>query len=227
MSAQSPSRSSEGAPARQPQRFSGDDWKESLQYVRQSFARDRLSLVAPGVAFYLMFALVPALVALISIYGLMADPDDVREHFAAMEGAMPDEAHEMLQGQMDQIAGEQGAAGLGVLIGLLLALWSSSRATLALMEGLTVVYDAEEQRGMIKMLAVRLGLTIAAILIGVIAIAVIIVLPPLLGALPLPDLAITALRMSRWLLLAIAGLALLYHFGPDRRQPKMRWLSWG
>lgn len=215
---------------RKPHKFAFADWKEAFGYVRRSIDRDHLSVVAPGVAFYLMFALIPGLVALISMYGLIADPADVQEHFAGMEGAMPEEAHGLLMDQMDDIAAEQGAAGLGAIIGIVLALWAASRATLALMEGLNITYDTEETRGMIKMAATRLALTAGAVMLGVLAMGVIVVLPPLLNALPLPDAAITALSLVRWPLLlgiGVLGLALLYRFAPDRSQPKFRWLSWG
>lgn len=183
---------------RKPHRFNFADWKEVFGYVKRSVDRDHLSVVAPGVAFYLMFALIPGLVALISLYGLIADPADVQAHFAGMEGAMPEEAHGLLMDQMDQIAAEQGSAGLGAIIGIGLALWAASRATLALMEGLNITYDTSEPRGMIRMAATRLALTAGAVLLGVLAMGVIVVLPPLLNALPLPEWATTALSLLRW-----------------------------
>jgi membrane protein len=215
---------------RRPHRFSMRDWKQALVYLKESVTRDHLSIVAPGVAFYMMFGLVPALVALISIYGLIADPADVQQQFEGLEGAMPEQAHGLLTDQLSSIAAQQGAAGIGAIASIIVALWAASRATLALMEGLNITYDTEERRGIIKRALVRLGLTLAAIVLAVSAIGMIVVLPPLFSALPLPEALNTVLALLRWpllLVIGIVGLSLLYRFGPDRQQPEFQWLSWG
>jgi membrane protein len=215
---------------RRPHRFSIKDWKQALIYVKESTTRDHLSIVAPGVAFYMMFGLVPALVALISIYGLVADPADVQQQFEGLEGAMPEQAHGLLTEQLSNIAAQQGAAGIGAILSILVALWAASRATLALMEGLNITYDTEERRGMMKRALVRFGLTLAAVVLAISAIGMIVVLPPVLNALPVPEALSAVLSLLRWpllLLLGIVGLSLLYRFGPDREQPEFQWLSWG
>jgi membrane protein len=215
---------------RRPREFTASDWKSSFAHVRESIQRDHLSIVAPGVAFYLLFGLIPALVALISIYGLVFNPADVQQHFAQLQGALPEEVHELLVTQMDRIAEEQTAAGLGAIIGIVLALWAGSRAVLALMEGLNITYGAEENRGIIKRAGIRLGLTLAAVLLGIIALMTIAVLPAVFAALPFPDAVITLLSLARWpvlLLIGAFGIALLYRYAPNRPQPPLRWLTWG
>jgi membrane protein len=215
---------------RKPQKFSKPGWKNVLKYTKESITNDHLSIVAPGVAFYLMLGMIPALAALMSIYGLVADPADVQEHFAAVEGAIPAEAGSLLGEQMNRIAEEQTTAGWGAFLGIALALWAGSRAALALMEGLNIVYDEEETRGFIMKALVRVGLTLAAVLLGLVAIGVIVVLPPVLNALPFSEGVITLLSLIRWPLLLLVGilaLAVLYRFAPSRKQPKFRWLSWG
>jgi membrane protein len=205
-------------------------WKHAFRSVKESISRDHLPLVAPGVAFYLMLGIVPGLVAMISLYGLIADPAQVQDHFERVSGAIPEEAGALLSEQMGRIAEDAGAAGLGFVIGLAFALWSGSQAVSALMQGLNITYDQPESRGMVKLISVRLALTLGAVLLGLIAIGVVVVVPPLLNALPLPEVVATLLLLVRWpllLLLGIVGLAMLYRFGPDREHPVFRWITWG
>jgi membrane protein len=215
---------------RKPHRVSKPGWKAIFVNTKESIAKDHLSIVAAGVAFYAMLAVVPALVAAISIYGLVADPNDIQEHFAAMEGVMPEEASGLLQEQMSEIAAEQGTAGLGAIFGILLALWAGSRGTKATMEALNITYNEEESRGFIKLTAIALVLTLALVAFALLAIGVIAVVPNVLGFLPLPDAAQTAIGVAIWpllLLIGVTAIATMYRYGPSRRQPTWKWLSWG
>lgn len=215
---------------RKPHRFSKPGWKSALKMTGANVGNHHLSIVAAGVAFYLMLGMIPALGALISIYGFFADPAQVQEHFSAIEGAIPTEAANLLNEQMSRLAEEDSTAGWGAIVGILLALWAGSRASMALMEGLNITYEEKESRGFIRKYATRYGLTVAAVFLLLVAIGIIVVLPPIFNALPFSEGVITALSLVRWpllLLVGIVALAVLYRFAPDRKQPRFRWLSWG
>lgn len=215
---------------RMPHRVSRGGLKQILTTTKASISKDHLSMIAAGLAFYAMLASVPMIAAAISLYGLVADPQDIQEQFSDLEGVMPEEANQLLLDQMQQVSEEGGGAGLGALISILLALWAGSRGTKAAMEALNITYDEQESRGFIKLSAVGLALTLALVLFGLLAVAVIVVLPPLLQALPLPDMAQTAISIAIWpllLLIGIAGITMMYRYGPSRKQPAWRWLSCG
>jgi len=225
-----PERGQGHASPRKPHRFSKPGWKNALKVTFASIGNHNLNIVAAGVAFYLMLGLFPALAALISIYGLVSDPQQVQEHFAQIEDAIPDEAGQLLEEQMARIAEDQSGAGWGAFLGIAFALWAGSRAAMALMEGLNITYEVKERRGFVKKYATRLGLTLAAVITGLLAIAVIVFLPPIINALPVGEGVQWLLSFVRWpllLLVGIVALAVLYRFGPSRKQPKFRWLSWG
>lgn len=225
-----PDHSHEEASPRKPHRVSKPGLKQMLLHAKNGISKHHLSIVAAGVAFYAMLGIFPGLAAAISIYGLVADPEDIQEQFAAMEGVMPEEANELLLGQMSQIAEERAAAGFGAIVGILFALWAGSRGTKAAMEGLNITYEETENRGMIKLSLVGLALTLALLLLGLLAIAAIVVIPPLIAALPLPAMGETALSLARWPLLFLIGMfgvTLLYRYGPSRQQPGWKWLTWG
>lgn len=215
---------------RKPHRVSKGGKKEILVNLKNGISNDHLSIVAAGVAFYVMLSIVPALAAAISIYGLVADPHDIQEHFSAMQGVMPEEANKILLDQMNRIAEGQSGAGLGALIGILVALWAGSKATKATMEALNIIYDEKENRGFIKLAATALALTLGLVLLGLIAVVLIVFLPPLISKLPLPGFAQNAIGIGMWpllLLVGLLGITVLYRFGPSRRQPHWKWLTWG
>ena len=98
------------------------------------------------------------------------------------------------------------------------------------MDALNVVYDEKEKRGFIKLNLVSLAFTIAAILALLMAIGEVVVLPLLLGYVGLGGKSELLLSLLRWPILLIGiliGLAVLYRYGPSRREPRWRWLSVG
>jgi membrane protein len=100
----------------------------------------------------------------------------------------------------------------------------------ALFTALNIAYDEEEKRGFFSFNALAIVLTLGALVFGIVAIALIAVLPALLGHLGLQAIASVAVSLVRWPLLAVAvmvALAVLYRYGPSRNQPQWTWVSWG
>jgi membrane protein len=111
-----------------------------------------------------------------------------------------------------------------------MALWSANAGMKALMDALNVVYDEKEKRGFIKLNLVSLAFTLGAIAATLLALAAVVVLPLVLSFVGLGSDGEILLTMSRWPLLLtviIIGLAVLYRFGPSRREARWQWLSVG
>jgi membrane protein len=177
-----------------------------------------------------LLALVPALAALISIYGLVANPADIQAQFAALSRAMPAEARTLLEAQMTRIATQQQAAGIAAVISIALALWGGAAGMKTVINALNIIYREAEKRGFVKLTLVALGLTFALVLLGVISIGLIVVVPVVLAYVGLGDAAKLLVSLGRWPLLfavAMLALALIYHFGPSRERPKWRWVTPG
>jgi membrane protein len=201
-----------------------------LRYVKESVFEDRLVVVAPGVAFFLMLGIMPALAALVLIYGVIADPMQVQEQFTKLRTAIPPDAAALLSAQMQRIADERTTAGWSALISIALTLWAGSYAMGVIVAALNIAFDTRETRGIIRLTVLRVALTLGAIAIGVAAVGMMVLVPLSLDALQLSDGIRAALLLTRWpllLLIGIAGLAMLYRFGPDRERPRFRLLSWG
>jgi membrane protein len=194
-------------------------------------ARDNLSIIAAGVAFYALMAIFPALIALVSLYGLMFDPQQVAEQVAALRGILPAQAADLVLQQLSELASmDRTSLGVGSLVAILVALWSASAGMRTTMQALDVAYDEEEKRGMIRFYATALALTLGAIVAAAVSIAVVVALPAVIKFLGLGTLLENVISYARWPLLAagmIVGLAVLYRYGPDRREPQWRWVSWG
>ncbi|MGA6924859.1 MAG: YihY/virulence factor BrkB family protein [Desulfosarcina sp.] len=220
-----------GRRASRPGEIPRKGWKDVLLRVKAEQTKDNLSIVSAGVAFYWFLAVFPALAAAVSIYGLAADPAQLQQQIDALSSVMPQQAYQILKDQLTTVVQHSGGAlGLGMIFGILLTIWSANKGMKALITALNIVYDEEESRGFIKLNAVSLLFTFCAILLGLIAIALVIAVPALMGFLHLPDAWNAVFTYLRWPLLAlflVFGLALAYRFCPDRDSAKWRWVSWG
>jgi membrane protein len=201
-----------------------------LSRTKQQLSEDNLTIVAAGVAFYGFVAVVPALAATVAIYGLVADPAQVTDQVTALARVVPGEALPLLRDQMVRITSNNGAAGISALIGVLLALYSSANATKAMISGLNIAYDETEKRGFFKLTLIALILTVGAIVAAVAALGLVAVLPSILKHLNVPGKVETLLNLARWPILVggfMTALAVLFRFGPCRREAKWKWVTPG
>jgi membrane protein len=186
---------------------------------------------AAAVTFYSVLALFPAIAALVSLYGLFANPSAVGTELGKMSMLLPGGAIQLIGDQMTRVA-EQGHAklGFGLAIGLGIALWSANSGTKSLFDALNTVYGVPEKRGFFQLNAVSLTMTTGGILFMVIAAGAILVLPGTLGFAGLSSVLELAVRVLRWpaLFFVVAcGLALIYRVGPDRGEAQWRWITVG
>jgi membrane protein len=220
-----------GREAGTPRDIPARGWKDILWRVKDQIKEDRLSIIAAGVAFYGLLAVFPGLIALVAIYGLAFDPAQVEQQVGALRGVLPPQAAEVLLGQLhDLTTTDSTALGFGAVAGILLALWSASAGMRTLMEALNVAYDEDEKRGMIAFYGTALLLTLGAIFGTVIAISLVVAMPVALNFLGLGDALKWLISIGGIFILVITvmlGLAITYRFGPSRRTPQWRWVSWG
>jgi membrane protein len=198
-------------------------WWTILTNFWAKLDRDHVSIMAAGVAFYALLSIFPGMSALISLYGLVADPAAIEQLLSSLAGVLPQEALKLLSDQLHAlIAAPHDKLGLGLLVSLLIALWSATSGTGALMQALTVVYEEREERGILTYYGLAIALTIGIGLFALLSLFLIAVVPAIIGTLPIPQDWQDRLSWIRWPLLAVlAVLALgtLYRFAPSRREP--------
>jgi membrane protein len=221
-----------GVQAERPSEIPKPGWMQILKRAGKEAKKDAVPLMAAGVAFYAFLAMVPTLIALVMIYGLVTDDEAaVAEQVESFGSALPTEVERLLTDQMESLVRTSDRAlGIGLIVALLLALWSASSGINNLITALNVAYDEENKRGFVKSRLLALGLTLGAILFMVLAVALVAALPVVLDALDVPGWVRALVQGGRWLGLVIAvlvALAVLYRLGPDRDAPKFRWVSVG
>lgn len=220
-----------GAEAEKPTEIPRRGWIQVVKRAWKEAKSDQVPLLAAGVAFYSFLALFPAMIAAVMLYGLVRDPADVQRQVDELSATLPSDAASLLTTQLEALTTTSSSSlGLGLIISLVLALWSASGGVGNVMTAVNLAYDEEETRGFVKRKALALALTLGAIVFVVVAVGMVAVAPAvfdnLVGAGPLR----WALEAARWVGLLVAmsvALGVLYKLAPDRDAPKFRWVSIG
>lgn len=206
-------------------------WKDIGWRVYAEIQNDRLLAVAAGVVFYGLLALFPAVTALVSSYALFADAATIGKHLAFAAALMPQGAYGIVEEQIARIAQGGGAQlSFAFLLAMALAVWSANAGMLAMIDALNVIYGETEKRSFVKLNLLSLGLTLAGLIFLLLAIATVIVLPLAFAALGIEGFGNWLIAMLRWpaiMVMIVTGLAVLYRYGPSRREAQWRWLSVG
>jgi membrane protein len=220
-----------GAGADKPTQVPGKGWWQILRRGMKEFSKDQMSLIAAGVAFKAFLALVPTFIAAMLIYGLVSSPSEVARQVQGFSGALPQSARQLLQDQLTSLAAaSKSGLSFGVIVSLLLALWSASGGTQNLMQAVNDAYDEQETRGWIKRKALALALTLGAIIFFAVAASLVAVFPAVANALGLSGFARAGVEGLRWVVLLIflgIALAVLYRLAPNRDDPQFKWASVG
>lgn len=220
-----------GRDAETPGQIPGAGWKDTLIRVKNEVTADRLSLVSAAMAYYALFAFVPAISSVVLIYAWVSDPSEISGHLASVSQFIPSEIMTMMNEQLKNLSGKASSTlGFGAISALLIALWSASRGTKAVIEALNIIYDEKDRRGFIKLNLIAIGITLAAVVMGILAIAVIVAIPVITNLFNLGrSTEIIGTGVSWIVLLALFSffLSFIYRFGPNREKAKWKWVSTG
>ncbi len=231
MTRQAADRDDRGRHADRPGDIPARGYKDVALRVKQQVKQDNVALMAAGVAFYAMLALFPTLIALVTVYGLVADPAQVQSQLQSFTSGLPEDAAGVLTAPVASAAssGRQSLT-LGLVVSLLAALWSASGGVGGLIKGVNAAYDEVDERNFLVSKGLALLLTLGTIVFVIVAVVVVAVLPAVLGAVGLASVAELAITVLRWPLLAVLvmlALAVVYRVAPHRDAPKARWVSRG
>jgi membrane protein len=220
-----------GRQASKPSDIPARGWKDILWRVYENINEHRVMAVAAGVTFYLLLAVFPGIAALVSLYGLFADPTVIGQHLADLSGVIPEGAKQVIRDQLNNLT-SHGSSTLGVtfLLTLAISLWSANSGMKAMFDALNVVYGEREKRGFIKLNALSLTFTLCAIALLLTALGAMVVLPVVLNYIGLSSIGDWVIRIGRWpalLILVSLAIAVLYRYAPSRDEAQWRWISWG
>jgi membrane protein len=206
-------------------------WRQVLFGVYSRISRDRILAAGAGVVFYGLLAIFPAITALVSSYGLFADPSTISDNLRSLALMLPDGAFGIVQDEIGRVLSKQNSSlSLAFIFGLLVAIWSANAGVKAVLDALNVAYEETETRGFIPLNLVSLAFTIASLAAILVMVTAVIGVPLALQHVGLDHNAEVLVEIGRWPLLALvllAALLILYRHGPSRVVPRWRWLMVG
>ena len=223
--------SGRGRHASHPLQIPWRGWYDILWRTYCEVNSDRLLSIAGGVSFFVLLAVFPAITALVSAYGLFFNASTITNNLSLLNDVVPDNVLSIVHEQASRIASNSGRAlSIGIVVGILVSLWSAMSGVKATIDALNVIYEQKEGRSFIKLNLVALLFTLAGFVALLLAIAAIVILPLVLSPIGLGGFAETLTRLARWpllLMVLLIGLAVLYRCGPDRRAARWQWVTVG
>ncbi|WP_072041926.1 YihY/virulence factor BrkB family protein [Nigerium massiliense] len=217
-----------------PAKLKGGDWKYVLRTTMREFGDDGLSDLAAGLTYYTVLSIFPGLIALVSILSLFGqNADAVNSLLGEVGRIVPQDTMATIMPVLQNLL-TAPAPGLGLVLGILTALWSASNYVKAFGRALNRIYEVPEGRGPIKLNLTQYLLTAAILVLVAVALVLITASGPILDTIGqlfgLGSLFLTVFSIIKWpilLIVAILIVAMLYYFTPNVRQPKFRWISPG
>jgi len=213
-----------------PPRSGPSAWRKALKAVWFQIDEANMVLVAAGVAFFGMLAVFPGLAATIALFGLIADPDVLLEQMELVRNIVPAEVFTLVETQVLKLLGTSGdALGWAGLLSLMLATWSARSGVAALMRGLNAIHG-RRNRNSLRHYLTALMLTAALLGVCLVALSSVVILPIVLNFVPLGVISGLLISVVRWTAavgVLLAGLAVIYRYGPNNRGARMRWVTPG
>ncbi|UZN04224.1 YihY/virulence factor BrkB family protein [Cellulomonas sp. S1-8] len=209
-------------------------WRYVLRTTLREFLGDQCTDLAAALTYYAVLALAPALLAVVSLLSLVDQPDEVIDGIVDLaSGAGAGEQVEGFRPVLENLS-ESPAAGVALVVGLVIALWSASGYVAAFSRGMNRIYEVDEGRPIWKLRPILLLLTAVLVVIAVLVVALLVLSGPVAesvgAAIGLSSTVVSVWQVVKWPVvvgLVVAGIAVLYHWTPNVRQPKFRWLSLG
>ena len=187
-----------GRHATQPLQIPWKGWYDILWRTYQEMQQDRLLSIAGGVSFFALLAIFPAITALVSAYGLLFNPATIANDIEQLSDLVPANVLTIVHEQATRIASNNSQTlSFGLIIGILVSLWSAMSGVKAVIDALNVIYEQRESRSFIKLNLVALVFTLFGFAAFLLAMAAIVVLPLILSPIGFGNFTETVTRIAR------------------------------
>jgi membrane protein len=210
-------------------------WRATMTSTVRAFKENKLNHWAAALTFYSVLSLFPALLVLVSLVGLVANPQRVTKILTDTVSQLgPTTAAKTFQGPIHSITAHRGTAGAVLVVSIIAALWAASGYVSAFSDASNSIYEVEEGRPFWKRKPLQLAVTFVLILLAALVALALVLSGPIVGAvggaLGVSDTALTAWRLAKWpamvaIVLIIFGV--LYYTGPNARVSGVRWITPG
>jgi membrane protein len=191
-----------------------------IKTLPKRISEHNLTLVSAGVAFYAFLAFIPALIIVVAVYGRVAEPRDIKEQVHSFASALPGEVERFITSQVSAVGGA-GVAGVSItlIVALLIALWSASGGTAALLTGIHLALDKDEPEGFVKKRSRAIVVTVAAVVLLCVIMFLVAALPAVIADSGLGTGSRVTVDVLRWpvlLLLMASSVGAIYRLAGDR-----------
>jgi membrane protein len=212
-----------------------ESWKDTLKRTVSEFKEDKLNHWAAALTYYAVLSLFPALIVMVSLVGLLADPVRVTKVLTDTVSQLgPSSAADTFKGPIESITSNRGAAGVLLVVGIVSALWAASGYVSAFADACNSIYEVEEGRPFWKLKPIQLAVTFVLIMLAAFVALALVLSGPIVGALGsslgVSDSVLTVWRYVKWpamLVLVLVIFGVLYFTAPNARVSGVRWVTAG
>jgi membrane protein len=213
-----------------PPQLSSGEWKHALKETKDALKNKSLPMLAAGVAFFTTLSFFPMLAAGVAIAALVIDQAQISQIISSLDTYLPKDLASLISTQLETLSGKNTGNALVAIFAILLSLYSASAAVQNLITATNRSYDVQESRGFFKVKLLSLALTLGGLILAFMLMPLLLVTTDFLMSIGMPEAIATTIIWLRWPLILIiitVTLAAFYRYGPDRRDPKWQWVSWG
>jgi membrane protein len=230
---------SRGDEARRDYRPTGAEaktgWFPTLRRTATEFSEDNLTDWAAALTYYGLLSLFPALIALVSVVGLIGDPQSTTSTITDIVTRIgPESAAQTFSGPIESITSNQSRAGIALVVGLLVALWSASGYVGAFMRASNVIYETPEGRPIWKLRPLQMLVTLAMVILLALVALGLVLTGPIADAVAEPiglsSTATTIWDIAKWPVLAalfVTMISILYYASPNVKVRGLKWVTPG
>ncbi|HEY0687157.1 MAG TPA: YihY/virulence factor BrkB family protein [Steroidobacter sp.] len=220
-----------GRLAHRPRDIAWRGWWDVFWRVKDQLDADNVSIVAGGLALFGLMALFPSLAAAVAIYGIIASPEAIAAQIQTFAALLPAGTVEILQNQLYQLVSQRNETlSIGVIAGILVAIWSARKGMVALITAMNVAYNEHDHRSFLMRMLISFGFTLGGVLGFLLLVAIGVAVPIVLAFFPFGNATEWVLLTVRWALLwvmAVFAFSVLYRFAPHRTHPRWEWVNAG
>jgi membrane protein len=218
--------------ARSPWQMPGAAWKQIAARTYKRTWDDNVGIVAAGVAFYSFFALLSLLGLIVLSYGIVADPHTVITNMRALTGVLPRDVSALIGDQlMNAVKASEGTKGVAIALAFAVAIYGGTNGAAAIITALNIAYEEKEKRSLLSFYLLAMGMTVAALMLALIALVAVTAVGALQRFFPNASHAsVLAGKVAGYLLVTWFGAgvaATLYRYGPSRTMARWKWITPG
>jgi membrane protein len=210
-------------------------WRDTLKRTVREAKEDKLNHWGAALTYYAVLSMFPAVLVLVSLVGLFADPARVTKVMTDTVSQLgPKTAAQTFQGPIESITAHRGTAGIMFVVGIVAALWAASGYVSAFADACNTIYEVDEGRPFWKLKPLQLLVTFVIILLAAMVALALVLSGPIVGALGrslgISDTVLTVWRFAKWpvmLALVLVIFGVQYYTAPNAKLTGLRWVTGG